>query len=151
MFCDILSPKALYGFVVLQTQDVEDQFCEWLLPILEKTSDKDPVPLNPPPPPGDCRALMGEIARGAGFSFDPGGRRRAHFESAAPDKNCMGVFIVHVYFPYMQPRVSPNGPYHELATRTRGLITCQQVHGCAGEEQHAFYNHRMAAIRNGLQ
>ena len=53
VFCDILSPKALYGCLVLlcQTQDVEDQFCEWLLPILEKTSDKDPVPLQSPHPP----------------------------------------------------------------------------------------------------
>ena len=52
VFCDILSPRALYGFVVLlfQTQDVEDQFCEWLLPILEKTLGNDPVPLQSPPP-----------------------------------------------------------------------------------------------------
>ena len=60
---------ALYGCVVLlfQTQDVEDQFCEWPVPILEKTSDKDPVPLQSPPPPGgDRRVLAGEIARGAG-------------------------------------------------------------------------------------
>ena len=59
VFCDILSPNTLYGFVVLlfQTQDVEDQFCEWLLPILEKTSDKEPVPLQPPPPPPGDRHL----------------------------------------------------------------------------------------------
>ena len=50
--CDILCPKALYGCVVLlfQTQDMEDQFGEWLLPILEKTLHMDPVPLQSPPP-----------------------------------------------------------------------------------------------------
>ena len=63
VFCDILSPKALCGYVVLlfQTQDVEDQFCEWLLPIWEKISDKNQYPCNSPPSPLGRPSLGGRL------------------------------------------------------------------------------------------
>ena len=56
-----LQRRCLDVLLLFWTQDVEDQFCEWLLPIFQKTSEKDPGPLRPPPPKrpslGDCLPL----------------------------------------------------------------------------------------------
>ena len=53
VFCDILSPKALYGWVLLlfRTQDVVDQFCEWLLLFWRTLQTRTQYLSNPPPPP----------------------------------------------------------------------------------------------------